>query len=192
MASRRRDKLVETALQLFCQNGFHATGIDTILAEAGVAKMTLYNHFKSKDELIVAALQLRQEQFFLWLNEESEKRHAPGQKRAQTERLSTLFDILHDWVIRARLNGCIFTNAAAEFSDDDSPIRKQVKHYKQARIDYIDNLLREDGIENTEVLSQQINMLWDGAVVAVQAGLGEGSIKSAKSAALSLVRAGNS
>ena len=67
MALSRRDHLVETALGLFMRDGFHATGIDAILAEAGVAKMTLYNHFKSKDELILAALRLRDEQFLEWL-----------------------------------------------------------------------------------------------------------------------------
>ena len=61
MASPKRDHLVETALDLFCRDGFHATGIDKILAESGVAKMTLYKHFKSKDELILAALHRRDE-----------------------------------------------------------------------------------------------------------------------------------
>ncbi|HIP77475.1 MAG TPA: TetR/AcrR family transcriptional regulator, partial [Kiloniellaceae bacterium] len=56
MVSSRREHLVDTATQLFSRHGYRATGIDTILAEAGVAKMTLYNHFKSKDELILASL----------------------------------------------------------------------------------------------------------------------------------------
>src|SRR5678810_1232020 len=59
MSSTKRDQLIDTALRLFAKNGYRATGIDTILAEAGVAKMTLYHHFKSKDELILAALQRR-------------------------------------------------------------------------------------------------------------------------------------
>ena len=61
MASSKRDQLIDTALTLFYRDGFHATGIDRILAESGVAKMTLYKHFKSKDELIEAALQTRME-----------------------------------------------------------------------------------------------------------------------------------
>ncbi len=63
MASSRRDHLVDTALAMFMRDGFHATGIDGILSQAGVAKMTLYNHFKSKDELILAALRLRDDRF---------------------------------------------------------------------------------------------------------------------------------
>ena len=63
MASNKRDTLVDTALNLFYREGFHAVGIDRILAEAGVAKMTLYNHFRSKDELILSVLRRRDEQF---------------------------------------------------------------------------------------------------------------------------------
>ena len=73
MATPRRDHLVERALALFNAHGYHATGIDKILADAGVAKMTLYNHFKSKDELILAALAARDQQFRRWLRRRVEK-----------------------------------------------------------------------------------------------------------------------
>ena len=66
MSSSKRDLLINTALELFSREGFHATGIDRILSESGVAKMTLYNHFKSKDELILAALRRRDETFRNW------------------------------------------------------------------------------------------------------------------------------
>ena len=69
----KRDDLIDTALRLFYTQGFNATGIDKILAESGVAKMTMYKHFKSKDELIVAALERRDEQFRDWLTGEMEK-----------------------------------------------------------------------------------------------------------------------
>ncbi|MCO1692374.1 helix-turn-helix transcriptional regulator, partial [Pseudomonas aeruginosa] len=59
MTSRKREQLLSTAVDLFYREGYHATGIDRILAESGVAKMTLYKHFRSKDELIMAALEVR-------------------------------------------------------------------------------------------------------------------------------------
>ncbi len=65
MASQRREELVQTAVRLFRKNGYHATGIDRILAEAGVAKMTLYKHFRSKDELILGALRRWDEDKFV-------------------------------------------------------------------------------------------------------------------------------
>ena len=67
MAVSKRDQLVDAALELFYRNGFNATGIDKIIAEAGVAKMTLYKHFKSKEELIQAALRRRDEKIQVWL-----------------------------------------------------------------------------------------------------------------------------
>src|SRR5258708_27708372 len=106
MASLRRDHLVETALALFSKHGYHATGIDRILAEAGVAKMTLYKHFKSKDELILAALSRRDEKFRTWFMREVE-RHG----RTPRERLLVVFDILEAWFQSREFRGCMFVNA---------------------------------------------------------------------------------
>ena len=74
MASGKRDHLIDTALGLFSRYGYHAMGIDRILAESGVAKMTLYNHFKSKDELILAVLRRRDERFRNWFMRTVERR----------------------------------------------------------------------------------------------------------------------
>ncbi|MGH7058716.1 MAG: TetR/AcrR family transcriptional regulator, partial [Acetobacteraceae bacterium] len=92
MASLRRDHLVQTALALFSRHGYHATGIDRILAESGVAKMTLYKHFRSKDDLILAALRHRDEQFCRWFQSEIEARAAHPR-----ERLLAVFDVLEAW-----------------------------------------------------------------------------------------------
>ena len=70
----RRDHLIDTAIRLFNENGYHATGIDKILAESGVAKMTLYKHFKSKDELILAALARRDRYWREWFEGTLERR----------------------------------------------------------------------------------------------------------------------
>ena len=107
----RRDELVDTALRLFYTRGFNATGIDKILAEAGGAKMTLYKHFRSKEELILAALNRRDEQFRNWLMGEMEK--ASPRPR---ERLLAMFDALEDWFNGRAFkglgfNGCAFINA---------------------------------------------------------------------------------
>ena len=88
----RRDDLIETALKLFYTGGFNATGIDKILAESGVAKMTLYKHFGSKDELILAVLKRRDEQFRGWLSGEMAK--AGPSPKAQ---LLQMFDALEIW-----------------------------------------------------------------------------------------------
>lgn len=81
MASDRREHLIETALQLFYQHGYHATGIDTILAASGVAKRTLYKHFASKDALILAVLRRRDAQFRTWFTQSLEQRLADPRDR---------------------------------------------------------------------------------------------------------------
>ncbi len=126
MASPRRDHLVDTALRLFYRDGFHATGIDKILAESGVAKMTLYKHFKSKDELILAAVRRRDEQIRNWLMRAAERR-----ARAPRDRLLALFDALEEWFRSDDFSGCMFINASAEFGRCDDPIHAAAAEHKR-------------------------------------------------------------
>ena len=88
MTSQSRAHLVSVALKLFRQHGFHATGIDKILAESGVAKNTLYRHFKSKDELILASLRQQDEEFRNWLMREVARRDNA------IDRLLAVFDVI--------------------------------------------------------------------------------------------------
>ncbi len=111
MAVSRRDHLVDTALEMFCRDGFHATGIDKILAQAGVAKMTLYNHFRSKDELILAVLRRRDERFRRAFVRAVERRAS-----APRDRLLAIFDALGEWFCRNDFTGCTFINASAEYT----------------------------------------------------------------------------
>ena len=106
MASTKRENLIETARRLFYRDGFHRTGIDAILAEAGVAKMTLYKHFKSKDELILATLRLRDERFRNSFMKAVEQR---AEKPA--DRLLAVFDVLEEWFRTDEFCGCLFINA---------------------------------------------------------------------------------
>src|SRR5260370_5451467 len=88
----KRDQLLETAWQLFYRDGYHATGIDRILTKAGVAKMTLYKHFRSKEELILAVLEKRSGQF-----RESVFDFIDAKKRHPERYLLVGFDLLDDW-----------------------------------------------------------------------------------------------
>ena len=107
MALSRRDHLVETAAELFRRNGYHATGIDRILAESGCAKMTLYKHFRSKDELILAALRRRDEQFRNALMRAVERR-----AESPRGRLLAVFERLGELIAEPDFSGCMFVNAA--------------------------------------------------------------------------------
>lgn len=184
MAASKREILVETALELFCKEGFHATGIDRILSDSGVAKMTLYNHFKSKDELILAALRLRDERF-----RNSFMQNVERKTKDPTKRLLALFDVLADWCGCKDFCGCPFINASAEFAGQEDPIHQAAAEHKRLMLNYIRQLAAAAKVENPDVLAEQLCLLLNGVVVSVQV-TGDCKInKSARSAAEILIKA---
>ncbi len=185
MASSRRDHLVDTALALFAREGYHATGIDKILAQAGCAKMTLYNHFKSKDELILAALRRRDEGFRNWLMRAVEKRAA-----SPRDRLLAVFDVLDDWFRSAEFNGCMFVSAAAEFADPADPIHVCCAEHKRLLQGYLGYLAKAAGASEPEELAGQLMLLIEGATVVRQTtGQGDTSKRARRAAEILLERA---
>ena len=127
MPSSKRELLVDTAIDLFYRDGFHATGIDKILAESGVAKMTLYKHFKSKDELILAALRKRDEIFRNdFMNAVAARAKAPR------DRLLAVFDVLGDWFATRGFSGCIFAGGCG-FGLEDQPDQGNPHQYDHQR-----------------------------------------------------------
>jgi AcrR family transcriptional regulator len=157
--SARREELVDRALDLFYRHGFHATGIDRILAESGVAKMTLYKHFKSKDELILAALNRRDEKFRTWFMREVERRG-----RTPKERLLVVFDILETWFSSRDFHGCLFVNAAAEFHQAADPVHRAAAEHKRLIRDFFERLAGEAGAPDPAGLARQLNLLLEGAI----------------------------
>ena len=108
MASNKRDQLLNTAENLFYREGYHATGIDRILAESGVAKMTLYKHFKSKDELILAVLDARHELMLTRLRERAGKTDIPAPLAAMREQLAKDFaPVIEDRALEGELRLCL-------------------------------------------------------------------------------------
>ena len=182
MPSRRRDHLVDTALRLFCRDGYHATGIDRILAESGVAKMTLYKHFKSKDELIVAALHRRDEQLRDWFMQTVGRR-----AQAPRERLMAIFDVLEEWLSSREFSGCAFVNASAEYADRDDPVHRAAAVHKRLMLGYFRDLAAAAGATDADALARQLMLLVEGATVLVQV-TGEADVAAeARRAAESLV-----
>lgn len=160
----RRDELVETALKLFYIHGFNATGIDRILAESGVAKMTLYKHFRSKDELILAALHLRDERFRNWLMSEMERASADP-----VERLLAMFDALETWFRGEAFkglgfSGCAFINAASEFGSHEHPAHRLSAEHKRRVVEYLEKLCGEAGFKEPRQVAEQLALLKEGAI----------------------------
>lgn len=163
MEVSRKQKLMDTALALFERHGFHATGIDRILAESGVAKMTLYKHFRSKDELIVAVLQCRDARFREWLRSAVE-----AKAKAPKKRLLAVFDVLEEWYGSPEFHGCVFISASCEYGDGANPVHAAAADNKDKVRAYLIEIAGEAGAPDTEGLADQLLLLMEGATVTAQ------------------------
>ncbi len=183
MPRDKRDELVETALELFGREGFHATGIDRILAEAGVAKMTLYHHFRSKDELILAALRLRDERF-----RNDFMRRVERASDDPTERLLAIFDVLGELFDAKEFRGCTFINACAEYGERDSSIHGIAMEHKRLVLGYVRELARAAAVRDPEELARQLCILMEGVIVTAQVSGDEDAAPQARRVAELLIR----
>lgn len=106
--AKARERVLAVAYDLFSRRGIRAVGVDNIIGQAGVAKMTLYRHFPSKNDLILAFLQRREELWtHRWVEDEVKRRAS-----APSERLLTIFDVFHEWFQRSDFEGCSFINVS--------------------------------------------------------------------------------
>jgi AcrR family transcriptional regulator len=183
MARSKRESLLDTALELFQHEGFHATGIDRILAASGVAKKTLYHHFRSKEELILAALRLRDERF----RNDFMKRLA-GRARPPAEALLAIFDVLAELQEKKEFRGCAFINACAEYGDRKSPIHSLAAEHKRLILAHVRELAEAAGARDPEGLARQLCILMDGVIVTAQVSGDTQAARSARDAAELLVR----
>jgi len=159
-ALSKRDMIVSVALKLFYRNGFNATGVERIIKEAGVSKKTLYNHFRSKDELVLATLRKRDELFRNNIMRETERLSS-----APRERLLAIFDAHHQWFQEKEFSGCMFINASAEFSSHDDPCHMISAEHKRLVRDYICGQAEQAGVKDPDTLAKQLNLLLEGAIV---------------------------
>ena len=184
----RREDLVEAALRLFLRDGFHATGIAAVLEEAGLSKMTMYHHFQSKDELILATLELRDRLFRDWLFARMVALGATP--RAQ---VLALFDALAEWFRgeaelgggKETFRGCAFIKAAAEFPDLADPIHMAAAEHKKHIVETLGDLCRKAELPEPERLARRLAILKEGAVAEA---LVTGDPSSAAEAKLMAVR----
>jgi AcrR family transcriptional regulator len=165
---RPRDRILETARDMFHKHGIRGVGIDAITEAAGTNKMTLYRHFESKDDLIIQCLRATAcSANAMWERFESEH---PGDKLAQ----------LHAWVrmaadcLMADGRGCDMANAAIELSETDHPARRVIKELKDAQRERLVGLCRDAGIGQAELLADTLSLLLEGARVSLQSVGAEG------------------
>ncbi|HUG33444.1 MAG TPA: TetR/AcrR family transcriptional regulator [Anaerolineales bacterium] len=155
-----RDKVFQTASRLFYQNGYRAVGVDTIAAESGIGKMTLYRHYPSKDDLIVAYLKDSDEIF--WNGFEQITKDAPTAR----EKLLAFFESLQEYVNTPACYGCPFLNVATEYPETDYPGHQVAIEHKQSVRARFRHLAKEAGAKKPDVLADQLFLLMDGAYMA--------------------------
>ncbi len=186
--SSKADQLIDAALELFDERGYRATGIDAILARAGVAKMTLYKHFGTKDDLIVAAIRRAGERGRAEMFTDIERR-APTPRA----RLLALFDVAETLVTRGSFRGCLFIRATGEFADDDSPIKAVCEEHGVLVKRFLAGLAMQAGADDPGPLADQLMLLFRGVLTAAQSNPAPASIApiiaSARAAASTLIDA---
>ena len=161
--SPRREHLIDTAIVLFAEHGYHATGIDAILAAAGVSKKTLYRHFRSKDEFILAALKK-----YDGLFRNDFMRQVEARAETPRGRLLAVFDVAADWFQENNFYGCMYINAIGEYAAPDTPIRQVCKEFKALMRRYIENLCVDLRVLDPAGLAEELALLLEGAIVTAQ------------------------
>ncbi|MDP3690338.1 TetR/AcrR family transcriptional regulator [Bradyrhizobium sp.] len=146
-----KQRILETADLLFYQRGIRAIGVDTIAAEIGISKRTLYNHFPSKDELIAAYLAGRFTK-------------APASGKPPVEQILGTFDRLERGFAAKGFRGCPFVNAVAELGSEDQSVRKIAIAFKESRRLWFRDLLKQLAVADAEGLATQLTILVDGAI----------------------------
>ena len=179
--SEARQRILETADRLFYQDGFRAVGIDRIIAEAEVAKMSLYKHFPSKDDLILAVLQYR-EHVVLEFFRSAMERHAKKTKSP----LRAFFAALKDWFELPGFRGCAFQNAAVELADAAHPGTEFVRGHKQRFAEFLRGLV-EEAVGKAAKIALAVALLVEGAIVTAVIQGSPDAADVARDAALKLV-----
>ena len=146
-----KDRILETADRLFYLQGIRAIGVDTIAAEIGISKRTLYNHFPSKDALITAYL---------------ERRFVPprASDKPPAEQILATFDALERRFSAKDFRGCPFVNAVAELGPADPSVRRIAIAFKESRRLWFRDLLHQLGVADPEALATQLALLVDGSI----------------------------
>jgi AcrR family transcriptional regulator len=177
-----RQRILETADQLFYQDGVRGVGIDRIIAEAEVAKMSLYKHFPSKDDLILAVLMHREISVLEFFRSAME-RHGRKAKNP----LRAFFAALKDFFESPGFRGCPFQNAAVELADPAHPGAEFVRGHKQRFSEFLRGLVEERVGKAAAKIAPAVSILVEGAMVTAVIQGDPGAADVARDAALKLI-----
>jgi AcrR family transcriptional regulator len=180
-----RERILESAYELFSARGIQAVGIDAVITHSGVARQTLYRNFGSKQELVLAFLERREE---LWTRGWLQARvHARAEDPAQ--RLLAIFDVFDEWFRRPGFEGCSFINVMLEHPDPDDAIhRAGVEHLAEIRV-FLQELACAAGVADPEGFAREWHILMKGSIVAAAEGDVDAARRSQRIGSLLLAQA---
>ena len=179
--SEARERILDTADRLFYEHGVRAVGIDRVIAEAEIAKATLYTHFPSKDDLILAVLQHREKavlEFFRTAMEQHGKKPP----------LRAFFAALKEWFESPGFRGCAFQNAAIELADPKHPGAAFVRGHKQRFFELLKGIVEETVGRSATKFAPAVSLLVEGAIVTAVVQGTPDAADVARAAALTFVR----
>jgi AcrR family transcriptional regulator len=159
-----RERILQTAHDLIYREGARAVGIDRIVAESGVAKMSLYRWFPSKDDLIVAVLEAEARYVWEIWNQNIERHRGSPLKQLRAQ-----FESLAQVIAHPSTRGCAFLNVAVELADESHPAREVVRRHKAEVIEKVAELATAAGAKHPHALAEQLMLVADGAHASSQA-----------------------
>jgi AcrR family transcriptional regulator len=181
-AGKARERILAAAYHLFAHGGIQAVGIDTIVTESGVARQTLYRHFASKQDLVLAFLQRRDELWTKnWLQAEVERRGS-----TPDERLLAVFDTFDEWFRTPDFEGCSFINVMLETTDRSDPVYRAGVSYLAGIRHFLEDLARRARIADPEGFARKWHILMKGSIVAAGEGDPDAARRARDVAALTL------
>jgi AcrR family transcriptional regulator len=162
MATRPRERILESATKLFSKHGIETVGVQRIVADAAVAPMTLYRHFRSKDVLVAAALERWSIDWFGWLEAGIARRDG-----AAATPVEGLWDAFEEWFLTDQFQGSLIENAAAELrSRPDHPAWEIIAAHRLALRRLLEELAEIAGASDPRLAAEQLQLIADGAITA--------------------------
>jgi AcrR family transcriptional regulator len=180
-----RERLLTAAYELFSHRGVQAVGVDAIIERSGVARQTMYRHFASKQDLVLAFLERREELWTRsWLQGEVKRRASDPR-----EQLLAIFDVFDEWFRAPRFEGCSFINVMLEHPDATHPVHRAAAAYLVRIRHFLEDLARRAGIPDADGFAREWHILMKGSIVAAGEGDHDAALHAKKLGALLLADA---
>lgn len=178
-----KSRILDTALRLFYRYGINSVGIDRIIEESEVAKMTFFKHFPSKTDLILSFLSARDEKYMNWVVSSLN-----DQLKSKNDKLNAIIEVMAQWFLQPDFRGCAFINTTAEVGPDKSAAKSLCLEHKKKLILFIAGVATESDIQSPLEFADQLVLIIDGATIRAQMDDPKNVLKSFRSASQRLIQ----